>query len=50
MDAVTLGKDIGVQGRSRTIYEVTVAGRRQIIAIEVGENGYVVGANPRRSP
>lgn len=46
--AVTEGRFIGYQGEGfgRPIYEITVNGQTQRIAVTVGDNGYVVGANP----
>jgi filamentous hemagglutinin len=46
--AVTEGKFIGYQGSdmTRPIYEVVVNGKVQRIAVTVGDNGYIVGANP----
>ncbi|MBC6471450.1 MAG: hypothetical protein GDA48_00225 [Hormoscilla sp. GM102CHS1] len=52
MAAVTTGRLVGYQGRSRTrlIYELTFNGETQYIAVTIGSNGYIVGANPRSSP
>lgn len=36
---------VGVQ-RARPIYEFTLNGQTQRIAIDVGDNGFIVGANP----
>lgn len=49
MKAVTEGKISGYQGAGtgRPIYEVTVNGQTQRIAVTVGGNGYIVGANPK---
>lgn len=44
MQAVLNGKQIGVQG-SRPIFEVSFNGVSQRVAVTVGNNGYVVGAN-----
>lgn len=51
MQAVTEGNIVGYQGSGtgRPIYQVTVNGQQQRIAITVGSNGYIVGANPRGS-
>jgi hypothetical protein len=48
MRAVTEGNIVGYQGRgtTRPIYEITVNGQPQRIAITTGSNGYIVGANP----
>jgi uncharacterized Zn-binding protein involved in type VI secretion len=49
MKAVTEGKISGYQGAGtgRPIYEVNVNGQTQRIAVTVGGNGYIVGANPK---
>lgn len=49
MKAVTEGKISGYQGTGtgRPIYEVSVNGQTQRIAVTVGGNGYIVGANPK---
>ena len=46
--AVSEGNIVGYQGRGtgRPIYEVSVSGRPQRIAVTTGSNGYIVGANP----
>jgi filamentous hemagglutinin len=51
MQAVTEGNIVGYQGSGtgRPIYEVTVNGQQQMIAVTVGSNGSIVGANPRGS-
>ncbi|MCC5614348.1 hypothetical protein LC605_04495 [Nostoc sp. CHAB 5836] len=49
MAAVTIGKFLGYQGTiepRREIYEVIFNGQTQYIAVSVGDNGYIVGANP----
>lgn len=48
MRAVTEGKVVGTQGRppGRPIHEITHKGKRLHIAVTVGSNGYIVGANP----
>ena len=43
--AVTEGKLVGTQG-SRPIYETVINGVKQRIAVTVGNNGFIVGANP----
>ena len=48
MAAVTRGKRVGVQG-TRPIFEVEFGGTTQYISIDVGSNGYIVGANPTPS-
>lgn len=50
MKAVSEGKLVGYQGSGtgRPIYELTINGQQRI-AVTVGENGFVVGANPRGS-
>jgi len=51
MKAVTDGKVVGYQGSGvgRLIYETMINGKKHNIAITVGNNGYVVGANLRGS-
>ncbi|SDZ63044.1 filamentous hemagglutinin, partial [Pseudomonas salomonii] len=51
MKAVSEGKLVGYQGTGagRPIYELTVNGQTQHIAVTVGGNGFIVGANPRGS-
>ena len=51
MQAVTQGKIVGYQGTGtgRPIYETIINGQPQKIAVTVGDNGYIVGANPRGS-
>ena len=50
ISAVTRGIIIGTQGtkRKRDVYEIDFNGSVQYISISVGENGYIVGANPTR--
>ncbi|MDZ7955657.1 hypothetical protein [Nostoc sp. DedQUE09] len=51
--AVTRGKFLGYQGTiepRREIYEVIFNGQTQYIAVSVGDNGYIVGANPASVP
>jgi hypothetical protein len=48
MAAVTRGHIVGTQGESRPIYEVFYNGRIERIAVTVGSNGFIVGANPAR--
>lgn len=52
MTAVKYGKIVGYQGRGkgRPIYEFTYDGIIRRIAITIGSNGYVVGANPKSLP
>ncbi len=51
MKAVTDGKVVGYQGAGtgRPIYETMINGKRYNIAVTVGNNGYIVGANLRGS-
>ncbi|WP_339011948.1 hypothetical protein [Aeromonas popoffii] len=51
MRAVSEGRLVGYQGSGtgRPIYELTINGQPQRIAVTVGNNGFVVGANPRGS-
>lgn len=51
--AVTSGTFLGYQGTAeppREIYEVIFNGKKQLIAVTVGDNGYIVGANPASLP
>lgn len=52
MTAVTTGKNVGVQGAppGRPIYEYQYGGVTRRMAITVGSNGFVVGANPVSMP
>lgn len=52
MTAVKYGRIIGYQGRGtgRPIYEFNYEGIPRSIAITIGSNGYIVGANPRNTP
>lgn len=49
MTAVTQGTIVGAQGKRnpRPIYEFEYNGEKYKIAVQVGSNGYIVGANPR---
>ena len=49
LEAVYQGKVVGVQGKRnpRTVYEFTYNGEKQRVAVQVGKNGYIVGANPK---
>ncbi|WP_166654442.1 hypothetical protein [Rahnella sp. BIGb0236] len=49
MKAVTDGKIVVYQGTGtgRPIYETVINGKRYNIAVTVGNNGYIVGANLR---
>lgn len=46
MKAVTEGEAVGTQGKDRTIYEVVHNGQTVKVAVSVGSNGFIVGANP----
>ena len=47
LEAVYQGNVVGTQGKRnpRTIYEFVYNGQKQRIAVQVGSNGYIVGAN-----
>ena len=49
MTAVTQGTIVGAHGKRnpRPIYEFEYNGEKYKIAVQVGSNGYIVGANPR---
>ncbi len=40
------GTPIGITGRDRVVYTLTYHGRPVRIAVSVGSNGFIVGANP----
>jgi filamentous hemagglutinin len=44
--ALTRGTPIGITGRDRVVYTVEYQGRPLRIAVSVGDNGFIVGANP----
>ncbi|ARM71975.1 hypothetical protein LMxysn_0340 [Listeria monocytogenes] len=48
MTALEKGKVVGYQGKGkgRPIYEVIYNGKKHRVAITVGKNGFIVGANP----
>ncbi|QOV35461.1 RICIN domain-containing protein [Streptomyces ferrugineus] len=43
--ALTQGTRVGTQGAGRPIFEVAFQGKTQRVAVSVGDNGYVIGAN-----
>lgn len=47
MMALTHGNIVGYQQPDRPIYQITLHGKIQLIAITVSDNGYIVCANPR---
>lgn len=49
MEAIHQGNIVGYQGRKnpRTIFEFIYEGRKRRIAISIGSNGFIVGANPK---
>lgn len=51
MEAVHQGNIVGYQGKKnpRTIYEFVYEGKKQRVAITIGPNGFIVGANPKSS-
>ena len=48
--AITQGRVIGFQGKTtptpRPIYEFTFDGETKYLAVQIGDNGYIVSANP----
>ncbi|MDK4709059.1 hemagglutinin repeat-containing protein [Kingella negevensis] len=46
MTAVKNGQIVGMQ-RTRPIYEFTYNGTKHRVAIDIGNNGFIVGANPK---
>ncbi len=45
-EATVKGKKIGVQGEGRDVYEIIYKGQPKRIAVTIGDNGFIVGANP----
>ena len=43
--AATEGKQIGMQN-TRQVFKVVFKGKARKVAVQVGDNGYIVGANP----
>ncbi|WP_287710731.1 MULTISPECIES: hypothetical protein [unclassified Microcystis] len=43
--AISEGKIIGIQGKSRIIYQVKINEMIQYISLEISHNGYIVSAN-----
>lgn len=50
LTAVAKGDIVGYQGKGtgRPIYEINYDGKKQKVAVTVGSNGYIVGANPKK--
>ena len=50
LTAVSKGEIVGYQGKGtgRPIYKVTYNGKEYKVAVTVGSNGYIVGANPSK--
>lgn len=50
LTAVAKGKIVGYQGKGtgRPIYEVNYQGSTYRVAVTIGSNGYIVGANPQK--
>ncbi|WP_232211788.1 hypothetical protein [Saccharomonospora halophila] len=44
--ALTESTPVGISGKNRPVYEVRHGGKRCRIAVTVGSNGYIAGANP----
>lgn len=44
--AATQGEKVGVSGRDRPIYQIMHNGTMLKIAVTIGSNGFIVGANP----
>lgn len=44
--AATKGRPLGITGKDRVVFEVDYHGEPKRIAVTVGDNGYIVGANP----
>jgi hypothetical protein len=50
MNAVLRGNVVGTQGADRQIYEHVFNGQTYRTAVQVGDNGYIAGANPQPRP
>ena len=50
ISAVVNGKIIGTTATDQPIYEVKINGETNFIAVTVGSNGFIVGANPVSQP
>lgn len=54
MGAITKGSIVSFQGREtvnpRPVYKFVYKGEIKYIAVTIGNNGYIVGANPRTKP
>jgi hypothetical protein len=46
--AITAGRQVGTSGVNRPVFAVPYQGREVWVAVTVGGNGFVVGANPIR--
>ncbi len=44
--ALHQGEQVGVQGRDRAVYRVRYREQDWYVAISVGDNGFILGANP----
>lgn len=44
--AATMGNPVGISGRNRLVFETEHQGKKILVAITIGSNGYIVGANP----
>lgn len=49
MAALSKGKKVGIKN-TRDIYKVVYKGKTQRVAIQIGSNGFIVGANPKSIP
>lgn len=49
MQALRENNVVGKQGETRLVYFTNYKGRDYVIAIDVGSNGFIVGANPLSS-
>lgn len=45
MQAAINGKQVGMQGADRTIFETVFNGVKQRVAVQISKNGFIVGAN-----
>lgn len=46
MQTLETGRLLGIQGVSRSVYQVEYEGEIQYVSIDIGSNGYIVSANP----
>jgi len=47
LDVVAYGSIVGYQGKDRPIFAHVYNGKSYLIAVSIGDNGFIVGANPK---